>query len=794
MAIRRSTFSLSPHRSSLRRAFCALLLSTVAARGVVEVNVTHVGFPGVRPAGDVFRYGCWTPITVDLSLVGQPSFDGFVRVAQPDSDGDESFDMVEVHLRAETGGTQRVFLYAPASPPDRGGPFLIEVRTSDGELVSVLSEGQPKLRAEPAEKDELQPIRHDDVLILSLSTSAVGRVANLADDAPAYAQAVAVAHMNPADLPELAMGLEAVDYIVWEEAQPELLSKKQLNAIIEWVQRGGTMLMAAARTAGAVKLVPELEPLLPVEIGELVLVEDLPEVRPKLLRAPLVEGDPKKLQNDWLEHPFPQRVAIVQCRARAGARVVARDAAAESDVVARQPVGGGQIIFSAVALRDLFSAPGDSDPFFSTLFYFTALQPNEVRAQPEPLFDYVAAAVGFASSGTVYLLIAALFSMAYVAGATFGLWGYLGARGWRKHSWTAFALAGALASILSVMAVGAVRGIGDRLHQLSVIDLESGQRDGAGSAIFGLKTAVDKSVDVWLPDNWKSAREPIDTSCWLRPIPSSGDSVGEVRTRFADPAEYRLHPSTAAIEEVRIRATLKRFEGRWAGPLDGTVSGEIRVADRELLDGSFIVNELGVELRDCLLIVPRLDPDHANVRGPAALHAVQLGTISGDGRRIDLIHLPALAREPQEVLPLKDLQAQWGREFLRLIPGMRPEFSLGQERNALLLASTIGDFEPTEEAGSMRGMFGLRSWSRDRLRSLDLRPHLLAGKPPLDDLPGEPGQAVLIGFSNDPGPIRLFARSRGADKFGVMEPEARNSWTMYRVRLPLVRTAAGSRS
>lgn len=792
IARRRTLHSLRPGSAFIGFA-CATLLFVGTARAAIEVNVTHVGFPGVRPAGDVFRYGCWTPITVDLALIGQPSFDGFVRVAQLDSDGDETFDAVEVHLRAETGGTQRVFLYAPASAPDRGGTFLIEVRTMEGELISVISEGQPKLRAEPA-AEQTQPLRHDDALILSLSTGAIGRVVDLADDTPAYARSVAVAHMSPADLPELAIGLEAVDYIVWEEAQPELLSKKQLAAIVEWVRRGGTLLISAARSAGALKLSPELEPILPVELGELVSVDDLPDVRNALLRAPRLEGDAKLLQTDWLDYPFPQPASLVKCLARPGARVVAREVDPPCDVITRRGEGNGEIIFSAIALRDLFSAPCDSDPFFSTLFYFIVLQPNELRGHPEALFDHVAAAVGFSSSGTVYLLIAALFSMVYVAGATFGLWAYLGTRGWRRHSWTAFAVAGGLASALSVMAVGAVRGIGDRLHQLSVIDVESGQREGFGTALFGLKTAVDKSVDVWLPDNWKSAREPIDTSCWLRPIPASGDSTSEIRTRFADPAEYRLQPSTGVVEGVRIRATLKRFEGHWAGPMDGTVSGKIHVADREILDGSFVTNDLSVDLRDCVLIIPRLDPDHPNVRGPAAMYAVQLGTLKGKGQRVDLIGLPALAKDPQDVFPLKELQTQWGREFLRLIPGMRPEFSLGQERNALLLASTIGDFEPTEESSSMRGMFGLRTWSRDRLRGLDLRSHLLAGKPQTNDAPAVTGQAVLIGFADDPGPVRLFTRTRGIEEFGVLEPEAGSSWTMYRVRLPLIRAAGGSSS
>ena len=96
---------------------------------------------------------------------------------------------------------------------------------------------------------------------------------------------------------------------------------------------------------------------------------------------------------------------------------------------------------------------------------------------------------------------------------------------------------------------------------------------------------------------------------------------------------------------------------------------------------------------------------------------------------------------------LAQAQIEWGRNIpggglasIGLGPRPRVRAAPGQERNALLLASTLGEHNPGQEGG----FFGSRSWSRDRLRQLDLRDRLRRDT------------AVLIGFADDPGFIRLF--------------------------------------
>ncbi|MEK7756656.1 MAG: hypothetical protein AAB385_05540, partial [Planctomycetota bacterium] len=191
-------------RWSIPTIIVLAVVNTAQAR--VEVNVSHVGFPRVQ-GGDVIRSGAWIPIIVDLALAEQPSFDGSVRAAQMDNDGDECFDTVDVHLRAETGGSQRVYLYVPANPLRSQERFFVEVRTADGEAVKVVTQGEVSYRAKPAEPPTV--IAPDDLLVLSISSSAVGRVAELVrtEKQEKFTRDVEVAHMSPSDLPELWIGL-----------------------------------------------------------------------------------------------------------------------------------------------------------------------------------------------------------------------------------------------------------------------------------------------------------------------------------------------------------------------------------------------------------------------------------------------------------------------------------------------------------------------------------------------------------------------------------------------------------
>lgn len=789
--------------SSWCPAFLAVAVATAGAgvdfaRADLEVNVTHVGFASLGGFGtaDIIRFGSWIPVTVDLALVNQTSFDGFVRTGQFDSDGDKCYDQVSVHLRAETGGTQRVTLYTIANRTYSTNPFAVEVFDSEGGIVQVISQGTVGYLAKPIEQPAV--LEADHVLVLSVSSGTPGRVQDLVAkntrevfDRPLY-----VAHAAPSEMPDRAIGLESVDFVVWDDATPDDFSEAQLAALITWVRQGGTLLMGASRTAGAIRLSSAIYDILPVDLGDVGSVDELISTRSRLVGPPA--GDESVVRNapPWEQAKFPNAIPIVATTLRQGSRVLGEPEPAGWNVVTSRLLGRGRVVFVSVRLSDLFSAPCTVGHFFRTVFYL--LPPSsdhEVTVQTQSLFSNVVSAIGFPTTGTTYLFVAGLFSAAYVAIATFGSWTFLRRKGWQKQSWTVFALIAIAASALSVMAVGAVRGFGDRLHQISVIDFVAGQRDAIGSGFFGLKTPIDKELDVWLPADWLGARVPTATSCFIRPLPVA---MGVTETRgFADPEDYQLVPTSAVIKGVRFRATLKRFEGQWIGRLDGTLEGRITARGRNILSPSYVVNNLGVDLKNCVLLYSMFNADAQTTTRDASTYVYHIGELPASAKRVDL---PSRWTQPGagangedkiERVTLKDDQGAWIRPFAGLLsrlPGTGSRgtaLTIGQEQTALLLASTVGDFDYRAQP-AMNSGWGLNTWSRDCLRRLDLRAALVGGRGESETHAAEEGTAILIGFAADPGPMRLFTRSNGRD-FLVQQPNEQNSWTMYRIRIPVDR-------
>ncbi len=783
------------------------------AQAIVEANVTHVGYP-VFPGGHAVRNGHWIPVTIDLSLVDQATFDGSARVSQFDGDGDACFDSVEIHLRQDNGGAQRIQLFIPARPVRGDMKIHVEFFDAQGEATQVLSQGLLDYRATPTEPPMI--ISDDDVLIISIGNSTAGRVQNLmdSDTREKFRRLVHVGHISPADVPELWHGIESIDYIVWDAAKPEDLTQRQLEAMLEWVNQGGVLFLTASTTAGSITLSPKLYEMMPVELGEVEIVDNLWDVRVKLLGKPKTESrfDTGDL---WLQSGFPTPVPIVKGKLRDGATRIAYEETLDTEIVSRREVGRGRIIFSGVTLRDLFSGEGESTDVFAKVFHLNPIEDAE-RGRPHAIsiYDKISGAVSFPTFSSAYLLLAGVFTLTYVFIATFGSWMFLTRKGWRRYSWTMFSITAIACSALSVVVVNWMRGFGDTVHQLSIIDVKAGSQRAHATVLFGLKTSQDKLMDVWLPSDPLGATKPGPSTCWIKPIPSRNDMASGVSS-FADPGTYRILPGSAEIRDVRIRGTLKQFEGRWDGVLDGTLEGSIIIRNRLISEDSYVINNLGVPLKDCLLIHSTIDfgdTDSINVTNQLrdqSIFTYNLGELPSDGSRImlyDLCYSPSTgetAIQLREKSKLAHAHDQWAANFKGLLqsiglgPSSDARYARGEEQQALLLASTVGEFGARDTGGmNFGGMASFYAISRDRLRQLDLTDSLIAGapaKPATTDVekgyaipaePMRPGYVILIGFVEGAGPIRLFTK-RGESNYRPIEPDARYSSTMYRFQIPV---------
>ncbi len=778
----------------------------------IHVNVSHIGFRQIGDGGSQgLRIGSWVPIVVDVWLVGQEAFDGTLRVAQPDNDGDEAFDSVTVHLRSESGGAMRYFLYVIANPLRQGSSFAVELISTEGDRVEVIANGETVTKAKSAAPWSLVPA--DSLFILNLATASrsIGKLQDIADlrDTGPFARDVRVGNASAADIPEQWFGMEMIDVIVWDHADPDELSDLQQAAMAEWVRQGGTLLIAGGARGAAIAQNEHFKKILPVTIGGARPETRFGELRFKLLGERLEQDDDDK---DKLPAPFSEPIELREITLRKGAKLIHRESSIDADVIARWRVGRGHVIYSAIALDDAFSAGGAARLFFKKVLYLADATDADDPAIASPIFPEVYSTISFTRSGSMYLVIAVVFSLTYLVVATFGSWGFLSAKGWQQHNWTAFSIVAGVASVLSVLAVTTVQGVGHRMHQYSIIDAVAGDTYGYATTLFGLKTGSDTELDVWLPSDHSRETEPGPSKCYLRPV-GAGSRLEDVTNSYTDPRAYRLDPGAARIEGVRVRSTLKQFEGRWEGPLGGTIIADVTVTPpkyvsgvfiSELTDASYIKNNLGVDLTNCWLLHSAKDihayEDNLGRRGPAwagndsragSVYAYPLGDLPADGQRK---YLAAICYQPKPGQKQEDAilenalsirQLAWAKPFRStlLTPftgGGDSVSALGKEQEALLMLSTVGDidvgkFNPT---GSMGFQFGRTTISRERLRHLDLREQL------------ERDCVYLIGFAADPGPVRLMTRSTGGGAYRVARPVPGKCGVMYRIRIPVKFTNA----
>ncbi len=778
------------------------MLSLCAGNAAAEIagDILRVGYPIASESGSAVRHGAWTPVLVDLRLQGQASFDGELRLRQYDRDGDVYVDSVPVHLFADGGEQQQYWMYTVSrNPTNKTQNFHVELFATDGEgdpgkRVKVVSGPSLVSAMEPPVEPEF--IRDDQYLILDVSDRTMGRIRELRDTdyLGMFDREIRIAHLSPAGLPNKWFGFDPIDLVIWDDADTTTITEQQQQALVEWVRHGGTLVLAAARTSSTLAQSTHIGPLIPVKLGENVARTHLPTVRSQLMRLGSSED-------------YPQPITVTQCKPLIDPTVTTMLTEESTDgvILAKRRVNRGQIVYLAASIQDLL---GDSSirpvEFFRRVLELRRNPiDSEVPSYYVNLFNDVENVVGFHGVSGARLAVAILFCMIYVLVATFGVWRLLHTRQMLKHSWTAMAVVGGAASLLSIIGVQTVHGIGRSLHQLSIVDGTASTARAHATTYFGLTSSTKNVLDVWLPEDPLLSNEPGPSSCVLQPMHSSATFDSE-NTSFTDPVHYQIRPATAEVRNVLLRATLKQLEGRWEGSLPGTLVASVKTVERDMpvgnreggldketiiADGSFIENNLGADMDKCYLIFaprdlysPQKFFNLVQQRGEIdEVRAIPLGGLA-DGERIDLFANiyndktgQLLTQKERDSRSLRRTQTQWGRGHAMAAEtstfGREPatrQFDLSHYENAVLLSTVVSDISPNHfRKGTIAGF---PIFSRNRCRQLDMS-HLLSSK-----------SAIFIGFSKDPGPVRLSART-GSDTYEAITPD--KAWTVYRIVVPV---------
>jgi hypothetical protein len=773
--------------------FVAATLASSARAQIVHGQVDSVGFQ--TSGGYVLREGQWFPLLVSLQVQGSQVFAGQIRAEARDLDGDRvSFTQPQVTVTGD-GPLKRVWCYA----------LINSVNELPGS-VSVVDEQSGAVGAElPLPLAPPFSLLNDDLLVLDLSYPQVTALNELqspgwspgqpTENARRFYRNVAIAHLPPADLPDRWWGLEAVDVIVWDCPDPAALSIAQHDALTAWVHNGGQLVVGIGATWGALSK-SDLAPILPLAgEGETTTIQKL-DVLFRRTAPP-----------EWKRREFRDPIPVTLARPAEGAFRTLGDFGPRNEAISlitMRLVGSGRVVATAASLRDLTGAPLDKDKFFAALLdlntYSDDYAKNQISAAVQfvlPnyawLYDDFIRPVAFSEASALRGVTVLLFVAVYVLVATLASWWWLRRRGLTAWSWALFAGFAAAGGALSLGTVGALRGFAGGVQSLNILDVEGGANSARGFCAFGYRSPIRQQVELSLPGEEN----------FLRPLTGSPRGTNYYSTA----ARYSCVPARATLKDVLLRATLKQVEGYWHGQLDGVIRGDL-TADRRtgrLTAASWLANDLAVDLQGgfLLLIDPRLDdgtgvpwraaglttpyllpevaggtPDLKSIPPAANILAVRIPAIPA-GQQIRELGRTMYAQVDQNWVNWaqrpnrkrsemfksdRDLRTLWTEQQSwadnSVLAVLRA--NLDATLRAVLLASTRNYHLPNRTDDFSSVGTPLRS---DGLPNLDLTHWLLRG------------QAVLIGWSDTPGPARLQRGGLPLDPYRGL--------TVYRVRLSL---------
>ena len=766
----------------------------------VEGRITRIGlFAGGDP---ILRSGTWSFVEVELRSLAAGPFGGELRLEQRDRDGDIVISRVSVAL--EPNGDWRPYqVYFVPYDLGIGGSVHVTLHDEAGDQLEIIDEkGSRVAKIESPSASDLSP---DELLIVDIASSGrLPHVALLDVNRRRQEQQVnrrRVRSMAPRELPQRAEGLDAVDAITWDEADPSELNGQQIDALIEWVKGGGRLLITAGKNWRSLAGSP-LADALPVTLRG---VEERTEAQEftDIVSQANYSG---RLDRHYAKNPF-QRCLMTP---REGAIALPANCP-NPQICFRRQIGRGVLTFLGASLNQLLPAPKkissavsagegveageEKDPFIEVACERVLARrllslPPVFKEEPKgwtgqgttDLFQVLRSSIAFEGVGTKFLIFAILFATAYTFVATVGSYWYLKKRTWLHHGWTAFGIVSIAGSVLGTGMVGMLRGVTKSLWQTSVVDGFAGQDEAHAGCLFGIKTPNHTRLDITLPVGEQAPGLPKQFGP-LRAVPGSADTLERPDSQFASASSYECLLAGERLAEVPVRATLKEIQGDWDGPLPGRFEGRIvlRRPDQkdsslryEFAPGSFLRNGLGVPLKDCYLFLT--DEETAGEGVTVLANYFLVGDLAEEGVEAELsdaqlrqrlLSDPRDKTQPLKTMPrLSDKIGDWAGEMRSFMPlgggGLQPsaaQLTGSDEYTSVLLLSFFDLLreDPSRPVNLRRG-HGRRLDCTKRLTRMT---------------------ALLIGRSEAPGPARLMVDQKG------LAPSQSN--TIYRIVIPVER-------
>ena len=593
-------------------------LARAAAPKAVEVEDCRVGFDGR------YKVGTWTPIFV-LLRGGPDGFAGEMHAVVEDENGTPT--TVRQVVQVGPGGTQRVTTYV--RPGTLTSDFA-SLRFYDGKTgrMAVPEYSIGAITASP-NSSKLEPIGQGDYQLVTLGhpygVEEIPRIpgfnaspANVASNGRAHEVAVTqVDSLGAADrLPGRWYGYDSADAVVIDTNDTETLnslSGGRIDAIRQWVERGGHLIVAVSSRYQAVNDSP-LAAMLPAKLVGQTQVSPFDALESFTGASQQVRFDNVPVQAAKLEE--------IEAR---GGRVLA--STLSTPLVVRGPWGFGRVTLVGldvdakpfngwpdrthfwIKTLDLKSPAGQADASSASQQIFTQnvsdlstlirRSLDQFRGMTVIPFGWVA---GFIA---IYILLIG-------PGDYFFLKKVLKRM---ELTWITFPTIVVTVSVLAYLAAYKIKGTDLRVNQIDVVDVDMERKITRGTSWLNLfspqnrdyavevlpqslvgdqaKTTPTPGTDVLV--SWFAAPES-----GLRGMNSRGQGVGFAGSGYS----YAPVGRAERLEDVRIGIwSTKGILARWFGPAPqagSMLDVDLAPVGTDRLAGT-VTNRLNVPLRDTMI-------------------------------------------------------------------------------------------------------------------------------------------------------------------------------------------------
>ena len=628
----------------------ALFGAGAAARAQVAPNaaggdVVQIGFDGnFQPTG-------WVPMKVRLTPPGGQSGLYRLRVHQVDLDGD---NVVFERLVTLTGGmtNQEFWTYFKPQPVDPlpandvnvlRQRLRVVLADEGGRELAQLKINRPVI---PLSSGPGGVTERGQRLTLMVSNPAGGFLAGGGEMAPGasvgYTEDTLPVGVTTDDLPDRSIGYDGVSAVVWQDADPAVLTQgagERMTALRQWVRGGGHLVVTARAEWQSLEAFGDLLPVTPTGASE------EPDLTPLL---PLVEGGRGRVPlAPWrqargpfrfilstakpetlVEQTFPYGPAPATRAAESDAvggveggvaegADKSKDARPTAPLLARMPYGFGCVTWVALdpSNRNVLGPPANRTAgwsgFWSTVFGTgdtPILNPNQLekaRFDARQFQDLGAALLPgtrLAGRSVALVTIALVFFVAYWLIAGPGLYFFLASRKRTSLSWFAFGAAALIATALTLGVVRLVLSGSAELRHVSVARQGRVAPEVTHSEV-GLYIPRDGEQRLSV-DGGAAGTLPTITAFDVDPAHRGGEGGRTNPINYTvplDPPEQDVRgglEGAAAVVEVPYRSTLKKLEIDRVGPVTRGIDGLPRlIRGGGLVTGS-LANSTGRDLKD----------------------------------------------------------------------------------------------------------------------------------------------------------------------------------------------------